>query len=230
MFQSHLSPSIQSSSRRRMNGGIHSSSAARARNRSACSRTAMNHCGLIWNSTGVWHRSCTPTTCRTGSLLTSSPASSEGLDDGRTGLGQRQPGELAGQLAETAVRLHHQAQVQVVAPPLEHVLAVAERAHHHQPGAVLRVHGLVGEDRHLVAEQRHGRPLQPGVPGVAGMVVQRHAGRQQLGPGGGDQQVRSPPNLIVCSLLVRSRSSTSAWASEVRSSGHHRIGSWARRR
>ena len=51
-----------------MNGGIHSSSAARARNRSACSRTAMNHCGLIWNSTGVWHRSCTPTTCRTGTL------------------------------------------------------------------------------------------------------------------------------------------------------------------
>ena len=79
MFQSHLSPSIQSSSRRRMNGGIHSSSAARARNRSACSRTAMNHCGLIWNSTGVWHRSCTPTTCRTGSLLTSSPASSSAL-------------------------------------------------------------------------------------------------------------------------------------------------------
>ena len=76
MFQSHLSPSIQSSSRRRMNDGIHSSSAARARNRSAFSRTAMNHCGLIWNSTGVWHRSCTPTTCRTGTLETSSPASS----------------------------------------------------------------------------------------------------------------------------------------------------------
>ncbi len=37
-------------------------------------------------------------------------------------------------------------------------------------------------------------------------------------------------NLIVCSLLVRSRSSTSAWASEVRSSGHHRMGSAARRR
>ena len=79
MFQSHLSPSIQSSSRRRMNGGIHSSSAARARNRSACSRTAMNHCGLIWNSTGVWHRSCTPTTCRTGTLSTSSPASASAL-------------------------------------------------------------------------------------------------------------------------------------------------------
>ena len=59
-----------------MNGGIHSSSAARARNRSAFSRTAMNHCGLIWNSTGVWHRSCTPTTWRTGTLDTSSPASS----------------------------------------------------------------------------------------------------------------------------------------------------------
>ena len=39
----------------------------------------MNHCGLIWNSTGVWHRSCTPTTCRTGSLLTSSPASPSAL-------------------------------------------------------------------------------------------------------------------------------------------------------
>ena len=77
----------------------------------------------------------------------------------------------------------------MIAPPFEHVLAVAERAHHHQPGAVIRVHGLVGKDRHLVAEQRHGRPLQPGVPGIAGMVVQRHAGRQQLGPGRGDQQV-----------------------------------------
>ena len=79
IFQSHFSPSIQSSSRRRMNGGIHSSSAARARNRSAFSRTAMNHCGLIWNSTGVWHRSCTPTTCRTGTLPASSPASSSAL-------------------------------------------------------------------------------------------------------------------------------------------------------
>ena len=117
------------------------------------------------------------------------PGLVEGLDDGRTGLGQRQPGELACQLAETAVRLHHQPQVQAVPPPLQHVLAVAERAHHHQPGAVLRVHRLVGEDRHLVAEQRHDRPLQPGVPGVGGMVVQRHAGRQQLRPGGGDQQV-----------------------------------------
>ena len=77
----------------------------------------------------------------------------------------------------------------MVTPPLEHVFAVAERAHHHQPGAVIRVHGLVGKYRHLVAEQRHGRPLQPGVPGVARVVVQRYAGRQQLGPGGGDQQV-----------------------------------------
>ena len=38
-----------------------------------------------------------------------------------------------------------------------------------------------------------------------------------------------PVKAIVCSLLVRSRSSTSAWASEVRSSVHHRIGSCARR-
>ncbi len=39
----------------------------------------MNHCGLIWNSTGVWHRSCTPTTCRTGTLAVSSPASVSAL-------------------------------------------------------------------------------------------------------------------------------------------------------
>ena len=57
-----------------MCAGIHSISAARARNRSAFSRTAMNHCGRIWNSTGVWHRSCTPTTCRTGSLPARNPA------------------------------------------------------------------------------------------------------------------------------------------------------------
>ena len=124
------------------------------------------------------------------------PGLVQGLDDGRTALRQRQPGELAGQLTETAVRLHHQAQVQVIAPPLEHVFAVAERAHHHQPGAVLRVHGLVGEHRHLVAEQRHGRPLQPGVPRVGGMVVQGHAGRQQFGTGGGDQQVRQEPDRV----------------------------------
>ena len=110
------------------------------------------------------------------------------LDHGRTPLGHRQPGKRPGQLAEAPVRPQDQPQGQVVAPPPQHVLAVTERAHHHQPGPVFRVHVLVGQHRHLVAEQRHARGGEPGVPGIGGMVVQRHAGRQQLGPGGGDLQ------------------------------------------
>ena len=85
------------------------------------------------------------------------PGLVERLDDRRPGLRHGQPGERPGQLAQAPVRLHHQAQIQVVAPPPQHVLAVTERAHHHQPGPVLRVHVLVGPHRHVVAEQRHSR-------------------------------------------------------------------------
>ena len=63
----------------------------------------------------------------------------------------------AGDLGELAVRVDAEAQVEPVAPPPLHVVAVAERAHHHQAGAEVGSHVFVGEDRHLVPAQRHGR-------------------------------------------------------------------------
>ena len=91
---------------------------------------------------------------------------------------------------QPAVRAEHRAGGQAQVPPPGHVGQVAERADHGQAGALARVGQVVGQDRHLRAEQRssHRGTGQPGVALVAGMADQGHAGRQQLGTGGGHRQ------------------------------------------
>ena len=54
-------------------------------------------------------------------------------------------------------RVDAEAEVEAVALPPLHVGAVAEGAHHHEAGAEVGAHVLVGEDRHLVAADRHDR-------------------------------------------------------------------------
>ena len=119
-----------------------------------------------------------------------------GLGQGGPGqLPVRGPASLAGDGGrrggqQPAVRAEHRADRQVQVPPPGHVGSVAERADHRDAGALGRVGQRVGQHRHRHAEQRrgHGGPGQPGVPPVAGVRDQRHAGGQQFRPGGGHRQ------------------------------------------
>ena len=102
-------------------------------------------------------------------------------------------GRRAGQQAP--VPAQHRARGQPQVPPPDDVAAVAERAHHGDPGALGRVGQVVRQHRHLHPEQRgaHGRPGQRGVTLVPGMGHQRHAGGEQLRPGRHDRDGRRRP-------------------------------------
>ncbi len=93
---------------------------------------------------------------------------------------------------QPAVRAEHRPGLQLKVAPPGHVGHVAERAHHDQAGALGRVGQAVREDRHRHPEQRRrGRGAeQRGVPLVVRVRDQRHAGRQQLGPGRRDDRPR----------------------------------------
>ena len=99
------------------------------------------------------------------------------------------PGGGAGQ--QPAVRPDDRPGLQLQVPPPGHVGGVAERADHGQAGALGRVGQPVRQDRHADAEQRRPRHAaeQRRVPLVVRVRDQRHAGRQQLGPGGGNDQL-----------------------------------------
>ncbi len=106
----------------------------------------------------------------------------------------RRLGRRAGQPRQRAVQqppvlADHRAGVQAQVPPPGHVRGVAERADHGDAGALGRVGETVPEDRHIDTEQRRADrpPEQARVPLVVGMGDQRHAGGQQLRPGGRDQ-------------------------------------------
>ena len=72
-------------------------------------------------------------------------------------------------------------------PPCD-VREVTERADHRDPGPLLGIGKLVGENWHLDAEERrrHGRPEEVLVPLVVGIRDERDARRDELGPRGLD--------------------------------------------
>jgi len=78
---------------------------------------------------------------------------------------------------------------------------VTERADHRDPGTLLGIGEMVGEDWHLDTEDRraHGRTEQWLIALIGGMSDQRDAGRDQLGAGGLDIDRRGcvKPNAVV---------------------------------
>ena len=73
-------------------------------------------------------------------------------------------------------------------PPPGHVSGIAKRAAHHRTAAFLRVSGRVSQDRNRPTKQGHARRSAHHalVAGIFWMNKDRHAGRQQLGAGGGN--------------------------------------------
>jgi len=86
---------------------------------------------------------------------------------------------------QPAVAAHDRPRGQAQVPPPGHVVVVAERAHHDDPGALGRVGQVVGQHRDLHPEQRgaHGRPEQRPITLIARVGHQRHAGGEQFGAG-----------------------------------------------
>ena len=68
-------------------------------------------------------------------------------------------GVLAGDVGQLARGVDAEPQREAVALPALHVGAVAEGAHHHEPGTELGANLLVGEDGHFVAGDRDDRVL-----------------------------------------------------------------------
>ena len=105
------------------------------------------------------------------------------------GIVRLEPGLAPADLSQTAVGLDHRADRQSQLAPPHHVGHVAEGAHHRDPGALLRVGELVREHGEMRAEER-GDGLasfeQRAVALVARVRDQRHAGGDQLRPGGLD--------------------------------------------
>ena len=88
---------------------------------------------------------------------------------------------------QAAVRAEQRPGVQVEITPPGHVGGVAERADHGDAGALAGVGQRMRPHRHRHAEQRRGhrRAGQRRVTLIVWMGDQRHAGGQQLRPGGG---------------------------------------------
>ena len=107
------------------------------------------------------------------------------------GLGGIRGDDIRGVGDDAAVAADDGAVGQVELAPPDHVGDVAEGADHRDAAALVLLGEVVGEHRHLDAEDRggHGRAEQGLVAFVIRMRDQRHAGRQQLRAGGLDVHV-----------------------------------------
>ena len=107
------------------------------------------------------------------------------------GLGGIRRDHIRGVGDDAAVAADDGAVGQVEFAPPDHVGDVAEGADHRDAAALVLLGEVVGEHRHLDAEDRggHGRAEQRLVALVIRMRHQRHAGRQQLRAGGLDVHV-----------------------------------------
>ncbi len=144
-------------------------------------------------------------------------------------------------LQQAPVGSEHRANRQPQLAPPHHVGQVAERAHHHQPRALVALDLLVGQHGHARAEQRRQRLTahERAVALVVGVRQQRHARGDQLRSRRLDQRLapaaapapsdrRPRPKRTRCIAPGRSRSSSSACATAVWKSTSHSVGasSW----
>jgi hypothetical protein len=122
----------------------------------------------------------------------------EQFDDPLLGAEHRLAGQLRVRLRghvrrrvgqDPAVPADHRPRGQLQLPPPGDVVEVAEGADHRDARALVRLGEAVRDHGHLDAEDRrpHGRAEQPLVALVVGVRDQRDAGRDQLGPGGLDE-------------------------------------------
>ena len=156
----------------------------------ASSSMRMNHWSEISGSIRSPERSQCPTSCSYGSSLRSEALGEEGVAHLLARLGDRQAGELAGQLGHAAVEAdRRQLGEAVPAADLEVVQVVAGR-HLERAGAEVHLHVLVGDDRHLAVDQRHDRGAadQVRVALVVGMHGDGGVGQDRLGPHRRDRQ------------------------------------------
>ncbi len=110
-------------------------------------------------------------------------------------LGDAQAGQSAGHRGHSPIAVDGLDQGQLVGVPPGHVGLVAKSAAHDRPGAFGRVGGRIGQDGHRLAIVRHPGRMAGQMLDSALLRVDEdgHAGRQQLGAGGGDGQACAHP-------------------------------------